>query len=201
MQIVEVGQIHNDGYWCGNAYGYNVYYSVSRNVRVTFRLYRLSEGGNFGVDEASQFYIKLRYKFVSKARAVIDEVGCDQLGLNRPDPVGQPVHHFPVIGDAPQQRHCRMRVAVDETGHDDTAFARENVQTRMGSEHIGRRANHRDCTVNDGDGAVLEDSAGLIHRHDVVATHDEVTLESGGTAALRRRGRRAGGERKHQKRK
>ena len=71
MQIVEVGQIHNDGYWCGNAYGYNVYYSESKNVRVTFRLYRLSEGGNFGVDEASQFYIKLRYKFVSRARAVM----------------------------------------------------------------------------------------------------------------------------------
>ncbi|XP_037073714.1 uncharacterized protein LOC119094908 [Pollicipes pollicipes] len=71
MQIAEVGRIHNDGFWCGSGWGYNVYYSETSTVTVTFRLYRLSGGGSFSGDEVSQFYVKLRYKFISAQRAVM----------------------------------------------------------------------------------------------------------------------------------
>ena len=51
----------------------------------------------------------------SQTGTVIDELLADQFTFNRPDPVGQPIHHFSVVCDAAQQGHGGMPMCIDKT--------------------------------------------------------------------------------------
>ncbi len=98
----------------------------------------------------------------------------DELDLGREDVVVEPVHERQVVGDAAQQRHRGMRVAVDEPRHDDPIGAWQGGARGVGLADITCRTDLKDHAVIDCDRAVFDHSHVAIHRDDVIAFDDQV---------------------------
>ncbi len=70
-----------------------------------------------------------------QAGAPVDVLG-GQLRLGRPDVTLQPLHQRQVVGVAAEEGHRRVRVAVDESGHDRGPAPVEDL-VAVGGPHVG----------------------------------------------------------------
>lgn len=60
-----------DGKWCGNAWGYNVYYSESSSINITLKLFKLTQQQqHLGLSaNSNNFSFRLTYKFLKRGDA------------------------------------------------------------------------------------------------------------------------------------
>ncbi|XP_064083288.1 uncharacterized protein LOC135199311 [Macrobrachium nipponense] len=75
MQIEELSRPLNAGYWCGDSWGHNVYYSETSAVTVMLRVFNQLEDeapinpGAFSPQDA--IMLKLTYRFLKKEKAIL----------------------------------------------------------------------------------------------------------------------------------
>jgi hypothetical protein len=79
-----------------------------------------------------------------------------------------------VVGEAAQQRHGGMLVAVDQSRHDYALVAWQRYSRRVARFDVARRTHVDDHALVDRHGAVFYHRELLVHRHDVFAGHDQV---------------------------
>lgn len=62
-----------DGKWCGNAWGYNVYYSESSSINITLKLFKFTpqqQQQQLGISaNSNNFSFRLTYKFLKRTDA------------------------------------------------------------------------------------------------------------------------------------
>lgn len=60
-----------DGKWCGNAWGYNVYYSESSSINITLKLFKFTQQQQqLGLSaNSNNFSFRLTYKFLKRGDA------------------------------------------------------------------------------------------------------------------------------------
>lgn len=60
-----------DGKWCGNAWGYNVYYSENSSINITMKLFKLTQQQQqLGLSaNSNNFSFRLTYKFLKRGDA------------------------------------------------------------------------------------------------------------------------------------
>ncbi|XP_050689048.1 uncharacterized protein LOC126981662 [Eriocheir sinensis] len=75
MQIEELSRPLNSGYWCGDAWGHNVFYSetsaVSLRIRVFTRLDEQPRDGPAAYLPQDSVMLRISYRFLQKERAVL----------------------------------------------------------------------------------------------------------------------------------
>ncbi|XP_063849524.1 uncharacterized protein LOC135093866 [Scylla paramamosain] len=75
MQIEELSRPLNSGYWCGTAWGHNVFYSETSAITVMLRVFNLTEdnaNANPGAfSPQDDVMLGLSYRFLRKERAVL----------------------------------------------------------------------------------------------------------------------------------
>lgn len=61
----------SDGKWCGNAWGYNVYYSESSSINITLKLFKLTQQQQQLSLSANSnnFSFRLTYKYLKRGDA------------------------------------------------------------------------------------------------------------------------------------
>src|SRR3546814_188324 len=106
--------------------------------------------------------------------AVGDEVRADHRALDRPDVLLQPDLQRQVVGDAAQQRHRVVGVAVDEAGHQRAVRAADGLRRIEPRPRFRARQDGDDGAVADGDGVVLEDHAVWFDRDDEAGFDEDV---------------------------
>ena len=81
---------------------------------------------------------------------------------------------------------ARMRVSVDQAGHDDFAAGIDRRRSLMRCQDFFRGADCDDPVLLDGDGTVLDDPALRVHRHDDAIGDDDVghAVHSGRSGGL-----------------
>lgn len=61
---------NGNGRWCGNAWGYNVYYSESSSINITLKLFKYAQQSQLGVPLSNNnFSFRLIYKFLKRTDA------------------------------------------------------------------------------------------------------------------------------------
>lgn len=61
---------NGDGKWCGNAYGYNVYYSESSSINITLKLFKFAQQPQLSLTpNNNNFSFRLIYKFLKRTDA------------------------------------------------------------------------------------------------------------------------------------
>lgn len=76
MQIQEVSRTHNPGYWCGTAWGHNIFYSETAAVTLTLRLFNLTAPEPHPhqpslLTPQDTILLRLGYKFLRKETAIM----------------------------------------------------------------------------------------------------------------------------------
>ena len=110
-----------------------------------------------------------------------DEIRADELALDRHHVAHEPDVEAQVVGQTAQQRHRRMRVGVDEAGHDDAPAA---VDALDWLEIAGDVADGEDrvaaMAIEPGREREL-----LVHRHDEGVGEEQVAGPSHDSASRR----------------
>lgn len=61
---------NGDGKWCGNAWGYNVYYSESSSINITLALFKFAQQPQLSLTpNNNNFSFRLTYKFLKRTDA------------------------------------------------------------------------------------------------------------------------------------
>lgn len=61
---------NGNGKWCGNAWGYNVYYSESSSVNITLKLFKFAQQSQLGLtSKDDNFSFRITYKFLKRSDA------------------------------------------------------------------------------------------------------------------------------------
>lgn len=61
---------NGNGKWCGNAWGYNVYYSESSSVNITLNLFKFTQQSQLSLTpKDDNFSFRLTYKFLTRTDA------------------------------------------------------------------------------------------------------------------------------------
>lgn len=62
---------NGNGKWCGNAWGYNVYYSESSSINITLKLFKLVQQQQQFIPTTNNnnFSFRLTYKFLKRTDA------------------------------------------------------------------------------------------------------------------------------------
>lgn len=61
---------NGNGKWCGNAWGYNVYYSESSSVNITLKLFKFAQQSQLSVtSKDDNFSFRITYKFLKRSDA------------------------------------------------------------------------------------------------------------------------------------
>ena len=100
-----------------------------------------------------------------------DELGADELALDRHHVAHQPDVEPQIVGEPAQQRHRHVRVRVDEPGQDDASAAVVPLDGVVG-ERLGADADDR--VAGDRHAAVRMDREPLVHRDDGRVRQEEV---------------------------
>ena len=79
-----------------------------------------------------------------------------------------------VVGEAAEERHRDVRVAVDEPGDDEIAARVDDRRRRVRTGDRVARSDRDDRSVAHGDAAVGQDPPSGIHGHDDAAEHEQV---------------------------
>ena len=90
--------------------------------------------------------------------AVVHEFRTHEASLGGPDLLGEPVHEGKVGAPAAKQVHGRVRVKVDEAGHDDACGQahRLRLETRVADSGGLGRKNVCDAAAREDDGVILQ---------------------------------------------
>ena len=115
--------------------------------------------------------------------AVGDELGTDYLAFDRPDVFLQPDHQRQVVGDAAQQRHRVVAVAVDQAGDERGVGPRHHLAGAEPGPRLVPRQHRHDAAVADGHRVVGEHHASGLDRDHPAGFDQQV-------AGLRRGARR-----------
>lgn len=61
---------NGNGKWCGNAWGYNVYYSESSSVNITLKLLKFAQQSQLSLTSKDEnFSFRITYKFLKRTDA------------------------------------------------------------------------------------------------------------------------------------
>lgn len=61
---------NGNGKWCGNAWGYNVYYSESSSVNITLKLFKFAQQSQLSLtSKDDNFSFRITYKFLKRTDA------------------------------------------------------------------------------------------------------------------------------------
>lgn len=61
---------NGNGKWCGNAWGYNVYYSESSSINIALKLFKYAQQSQLGLAlNNNNFSFRLIYKFLKRTDA------------------------------------------------------------------------------------------------------------------------------------
>lgn len=74
MQLEELSRPLNSGYWCGAAWGHNVYYSETSAITLMLRVFNLSQTNEINPAVAKQkepALLRVSYRFLVKEKAVL----------------------------------------------------------------------------------------------------------------------------------
>ena len=97
------------------------------------------------------------------------------LAFGRPDVLLQPAHERQIIGEAPHERHRRMRMRVDEPRDEDVVRQLEALVGRKAAFRFDRGNKRFDAPIAHRDCVALEDAAGGLDR-DGPARPDQETV-------------------------
>ncbi len=81
----------------------------------------------------------------SQQRAVVDELRRNMLAFRRPDVLVEPLHQGQIVGQAAHQGHGRMRVQVDQPGHENVERQIHRCSGGVELARPGRTARARRC--------------------------------------------------------
>lgn len=71
-EVDDTNSRSGDGKWCGNAWGYNVYYSESSSINITLKLFKFTQQQQqpLGLSaNSNNFSFRLTYKFLKRTDA------------------------------------------------------------------------------------------------------------------------------------
>ena len=74
MQVEELSRPHNAGFWCGAAWGHNVYYSETSAITLMLRVFNLSQSNTINPAVAKQkdpALIRISYRFLKKEKSIL----------------------------------------------------------------------------------------------------------------------------------
>lgn len=89
----------------------------------------------------------LQHLGAGEKRSVVDEFGRHVLGFRRPDVLIEPFHQGQVVRQAAHERHGRMRVQIDEPGHQHVGFEADRLFGGIHLARLGRRQQIGDAPV------------------------------------------------------
>ena len=104
-------------------------------------------------------------------RAEPDELGADELALDRHHVAHQPDVEPQVVGESAQQRHRHVRVRVDEPRHDDAAAAVDRLGRLVGR---GVRSDGDDRVAGNRHAARVVHRELLVHRQNAGVGQEDV---------------------------
>ena len=104
----------------------------------------------------------------AKLSAYAHEFGVHEFYFGREDVVVQPIHQRKIVCDAAKQRHCSMRMTIDQSWHDDSVFGGQRAFRAVLSVDI--------VGASDGDNQSIINRYGAITNHGSVCIHGDYVL-------------------------
>jgi hypothetical protein len=115
-----------------------------------------------------------------------DRVGVDEASFRRPDVALEPGMQRQVVGEAAEERHRHVRVAVDQPGNHEVAAGIDDTGCDVRARDLLARADRDDLAAADGEGTSGQHRPPRVHRHHDAAEHEQIDSAHRGGLAHRR---------------
>ena len=92
-----------------------------------------------------------------ETRAIAHHFGTDPAVFDRPDRLAQPGLERHVVREAPKQRHCGVRMGIDEPGNQHVPRPLDEHPGPVSLARLGGRQDRLDAALGDGNGMIGED--------------------------------------------